>query len=220
MKRALLVLCALLLAALAAGAAPLTVAWSEGQVDIQKGGGWAELSLGDKLDSASKIRLAEGASVELSDGKRKVAITAAGTYVVDTLLKKGALAAQRKAGALDKLGRLVDPKSGASSGTVAAVRGAAVEPAKDSVTWVSDTTDVAAVMEEGRRLVREGDFATAALRFDDAAFASEGEEKDAARYAQAWALAADDSSAQAVKVLREMPSEGTWAGPRDRKSVV
>ena len=39
-------------------------------------------------------------------------------------------------------------------------------------------------------------------------------EKVAASYAEAWALAADESSARAVKILRGMPSSGTWAGPR------
>jgi hypothetical protein len=170
--------------------------------------------MGDKIDSSSTLRLAKGASVELSDGKRKIALTAAGTYVLDSLLKQGAVASKNSSAALDKLGKLVDPKASTGSSTVAAVRGAAIEPAKDTVTWQSDTVDIAAVMDEGRQLVRDGDFANAALKFNEAAEAADGGEKDSAQYAEAWSLAADGSSAQAVKVLRSMPSSGSWAAPR------
>jgi hypothetical protein len=214
MKRLVLVVAAFFLVALASSAAPLTVSWADGSVDVQKGSAWTTVSMGDKVDSSSTLRLGVGASVELTDGKRKMALTAAGTYVLDSLLKQGGDAAKKKASALDKLGKLVDPKASTSTTSVAAVRGAAVEPAKDSVTWMSDSVDVSAIMEEGRKLVRDGDFASAAAKFDEAVFAAEGDEKDSASYAQAWSLAADDSSAKAVKILRGMPDSGQWAGPR------
>ena len=151
---------------------------------------------------------------ELSDGKRKVALTAAGTYALDSLLKQGSASAKNKNGVLDKLGKLVDPKATTGSATVAAVRGAAVEPAKDSVSWMSDSVDIGALMDEGRKLVRDGDFAAAAVKFDEAVNEAEGDEKESASYAEAWALAADDSSARAVKLLRGMSASGIWAGPR------
>jgi hypothetical protein len=215
MKRALLIAISSLIAVLSLSAVPLTVSWADGKVELQKGSAWAAVNMGDKVDSASSLRLAAGASVELTDGKRKVSLTAAGTYVLDSLLKQGgAEAAKKRSGALDKLGKLVDPNATTGATTVAAVRGAAVEPAKDTVTWMSDSVDVAAVMEEGRKLVRDGDFSAAALKFDEAVYAAEGDEKVSASYAEAWALAADDSSARAVKILRGMPSTGVWAGPR------
>lgn len=213
MKRTILVLTAALIAVFSLGAVPLTVSWADGKVDVQKGSSWVVVSMGDKLDSAATVRLGAGASVELTDGKRKVALTASGTYVLDALLKKGGDTA-KKNGALDKLGKLVDPKASTGAATVAAVRGAAVEPPKDSLTWMTDSVDVAAVMDEGRKLVRDGDFAAAAAKFDEAVFAAEGDEKEAANYAEAWALAADESSARAVKILRGMSASGTWAGPR------
>ena len=214
MKRLAVAVLSAFVAVLSLNAVPLTVSWADGKVDLQKGSAWAVVNMGDKLDSSATLRLAAGASVELSDGKRKIAITAAGTYLVDNLLKQGAQASKTRAGALDKLGKLVDPKASTGTSTVAAVRGAAVEPAKDSVTWMSDSVDVTAVMEEGRKLVRDGDFAAAALKFDEAVKAAEGDEKEAASYAKAWALAAADSSARAVKVLRGMANTGIWAGPR------
>ena len=214
MKRLTMVILVAFVALLSLSAVPLTVAWADGKVDLQKGSAWAAVKIGDKLDSSATLRLAAGASVELTDGKRKVALTSAGTYALDSLLKQGAASAKSKTGVLDKLGKLVDPKATTGSATVAAVRGAAVEPAKDSVSWMSDSVDIGAVMDEGRKLVRDGDFAAAAVKFDEAVNAAEGDEKESASYAEAWALAADDSSARAVKLLRGMSASGIWAGPR------
>jgi hypothetical protein len=214
MKRLTFVLISALVAVLSLSAAPLTVSWADGKVEKQKGSTWLAVNMGDQVDSADTLRLAKGASVELTDGKRKVSLTAAGSYQLDALLKQGATASKTKGAALDKLGKLVDPKASAGAATVAAVRGAAIEPTKESVAWASDSADVGAIMEEGRALVRSGDFVNAAAKFGDAAFSAEGDEKDAAVYAQAWSLAACDSSAQAVKLLRGMPSAGVWAGPR------
>ena len=214
MKRLLVTSIVLLLAVLSAAAVPLTVSWADGKVDSQKGSAWKAVAMGDVLDSSVTVRLGPGSSLELSDGKRKVSLTAPGTYALDALLKQGAAASKNKAGTLDKLGKLVDPKASTSASTVAAVRGAAVEPTKDTVSWASDSADVSAIMEEGRKLVRDGDFTAAAGKFHEAAASAEGEDLDSAQYAEAWALAASDSSAHAVKLLRAMPSSGTWAAPR------
>jgi len=214
MKRALLVLCAALLIGVSLAAVPLSVSWTEGRVDLQKGSSWALVGIGDRLDSSSTLRLGAGSSVELSDGTRKVSLTAAGVYVIDSLLKLGADSAKRKTAALAKFGKLVNPKTSTEGSSVAAVRGAAVEPTADSVNWMSDTVDVMAVMDEGRKFARDGEFAAAAAKFDEAVLAAEGDEKETASFAEAWALAADDSFARAVKILRGMAASGTWAGPR------
>ena len=205
----LLVLCA----ALSLSAAPLTVSWADGKVELKNGAAWNAVGMGDQIDSSATIRLAKGASVELSDGKRKVSLTAEGTYVVDNLLKKGAVASKQNEGALNKLGKLVDPQASVGSTTVAAVRGAAIEPAKESTAWQSDV-DVSAIMDEGRQLVRSGDYDKAAAKFGEAVDAADGVDKDAAMYSQSWALAAGDNQARAVKILRAMPVTGNWAGPR------
>jgi hypothetical protein len=214
MKRLIIIVLISFVAALGLYAVPLTVSWADGKVDFKNGGSWVAVNVGDKIDSASTVRLGKGASVELSDGKRKVSLTAEGSYVPDALFKKGAVASKQNTAAMDKLGKLVDPQASVGSTAVAAVRGAAVEPSKETMEWQSDTADLPAVMEEGRRLVRSGDYADAALRFHEASGIAEGVDKDSAMYSEAWALAADDSRAKAVKVLRAMPSSGNWAGPR------
>jgi hypothetical protein len=214
MKRLAFVILTTLVSALALCAVPLTVSWADGKVDFKKGSSWLTVNMGDQIDSASTLRLGKDASVELSDGKRTMSLTAAGIYVLDSLLKQGAIAARKDLSALNKLGKLVDPKASVGSSAVAAVRGEAIETDKDTVTWQSDSVDAAAVMEEGRQLVREGDFADAALKFEEAASAAEGDDKGSAQYAEAWALAAADSSARAVKILRVMSATGSLAGPR------
>jgi hypothetical protein len=212
MKKAFLAVVASLALAASLAAVPLRVAWADGKVERQKGSAWTTVGIGDQVDSSDTLRLAAGASVEITDGKRKVALTAAGVYKLDGLLKQGSEMARKKVGALDKLGKLVDPKASAASSTVAAVRGAA--QGADSVTWMVDEVDVAAAMDEGRALVREGDFSAAAAKFDEAVLAAVGIQKAEAAYAEAWALAADDRTGQAVKLLRGMTSAGKWEGPR------
>jgi hypothetical protein len=213
MKKALAAAVSSLLLAAALYAVPLRVAWVDGKVERQKGAAWASVGIGDQVDSSDTIRLSAGASVEITDGKRKVALTAAGAYKLDTLLKQGSEVARKKVGALDKLGKLVDPKASAASSAVAAVRGGEARGA-DDVTWMVDEVDVAAVMEEGRALVREGDFSAAAAKFDEAVLAAEGEQKAEASYAEAWALAADERTGQAVKLLRSIGGAGRWEAPR------
>jgi hypothetical protein len=213
MKRFTVVVLVAFVAALGLYAVPLTVSWADGKVELKNGTAWTSVSMGDQIDSSATLRLSKGATIELTDGKRKVSLTAEGSYVVDNLLKRGAVASKQNQGALNKLGKLVDPQASVGSTTVAAVRGAAIEPTKDSTAWQSDV-DVGAIMDEGRQLVRAGDYVAASLKFGEAVDVAEGVEKDSAMYSQAWALAAADSQAKAVKILRAMPASGNWAGPR------
>lgn len=214
MKKAILVACAFVMMCATLSAVPLRVVWADGKVERQKGSAWIAVSIGDQIDSADTVRLAAGASVEITDGKRKVAMTAAGLYRLDDILKRGAEIARKKIGTLDKLGKLVDPKASASTTAVAAVRGSKAVNDVDGITWMEDEVDFDAVMSEGRALVRLGEFAAAAEKFDEAVLASEGEKKAEASYAEAWALAAADKSGQAIKLLRGMVSSGAWEGPR------
>jgi hypothetical protein len=216
MKRLTIAVLSTLFAALPLSAVSLTVSWADGNVERQKGSSWVNVVIGDRIDSTAALRLGKGAFVELNDGKRTMSLTAAGTYMLDTLLKQGAIAARKDVGILDKLGKLVDPKAsiGSSAVAVAVVRGEAREPAKDTVDWQSDSVDIAATMDEGRQFVRDGDYENAVLKFGEAASAAEGDDKASAQYAEAWALAANDGTARAVKILRAMPASGRWASPR------
>ncbi|HUX38008.1 MAG TPA: hypothetical protein VMV44_08895 [Rectinemataceae bacterium] len=213
MKRAVLIFAALL-AAFSATALPLSVSWLDGRVDVQKGTIWSPISIGDKVDSSATLRLGQGALVELSGGGRRISITVPGTYGLAAFYGAGLPGDKAGADLLQKMGKLVETGVSSSQTSVAGVRGAAVEPSSDSVTWATDDTDSQAIMDEGRALARDGKYDEAAAKFDQAGQATQGAAKDSAQYAEAWALSAGGSVARAVKLLRAMPASGTWAGPR------
>jgi len=215
MKRSLAFALFALTATLVLSAQVLTVSWADGKVELQRGASWAALNIGDKVDAGTAVlRLGASSSVELSGGQRRISITSAGQFTLATILKQATDSAKPRTAVIDKVGKLVDPKGAEQQAMVGGVRGAAVEPTTESVTWMTDTIDVPATMEEGRVFARSGDFAGAASKFAEAAGAAEGADLDAARYALAWALANDGSFARAVKILRELPATGPWGAPR------
>lgn len=214
MKRSVLLVLFIALAIASLSAVPITASWIDGKVERQVGSTWVVLSLGDKLDSGDTIRLAPDASAEFLGGKQKVALSAAGVFPLEGLFKGGADATKKRTGAVNTLARFVDPTRAPNSTAVGGVRGAAVEPEATALTWATESEDVRPILEDARALARDGKYTEAALRFQDAIAIASGDEKDAAVYGKAWALAADGSTLQAVKALRSMPSSGPWAGPR------
>jgi hypothetical protein len=197
------------------GATPLTVSWVEGKVEKSAGSGWAAINIGDRIDSAETVRLGAQATAEFTDGKRKVAIAAAGTFNLERLLRGGSESAKKRTAVVDKMGKMVDSSIGSGQTSVAGVRGAAVvEPSAEAISWASEGVDVDALMTEAKELAKAGKYPDAAAKFAAAAREAEGEQKDGALYGQAWALAVDGSAIPALKTLRSMPSSGPWAGPR------
>lgn len=194
-------------------AVPLAVTWLDGSAEAQQGSSWVSLSMGDKVDSSSTLRLGSGSSIELRGNGQRLSITAAGTYSLASLLG-AAQATPGRSAAMQKLGKLVDGSVSSDQSTIAGVRGAAIEPAKDSVTWQSEDVDVTSIMDEGRALVRDEKYEDAALKFAEAAESSAGPAREGALYSEAWSYAAAGSGARAVALLRGMSSDGGWAGPR------
>ncbi|MGO8694984.1 MAG: tetratricopeptide repeat protein [Rectinemataceae bacterium] len=199
----------------ALGATPLTVSWIDGRVEKKNGSNWVDLNMGDRLDSASTVRLGPGATAEFVAGERRISLTASGVFVLDSLLKRGTEGAERRSGMLDKLAALVDPTARTTDTTVAGVRGNLIgDQSSGDMTWESDNADVDAIMTSAQQLVRDKHYAEAAEKFGEAAAAADGDKKDNATYGQAWALAANGQTAESVKILRGMSSSGVWAGPR------
>jgi hypothetical protein len=214
MKSSVIFLFCLVLAATVASAFPVSATWIEGQVDRRSGQGWKAVSIGDKLDSSDSVRLGPRALAEFTDGQRRVALSTSGFFALETLFKAGGEQAKQRAGALAKLGKMIDPKAAASAGTVAGVRGAAASPSATS--WVTEEEGASAYAEEALAYARESRFADAAKLFADAASESEGEKKSGYTYSQAWSLAAGGAVLDAVKILRGMPlaEAGVWVAPR------
>jgi hypothetical protein len=214
MKRFIPLAFCLVLCAAAAGAFPVSASWVEGQVDRRVGSAWKAVSMGDKLDSTDSVRLGPKAMAEFTDGQRRVALSAAGSYALDSLFKAGSAQATKRAGAISKLGMMIDPKAAVSAGTVAGVRGAAQTPT--GTAWVTEEEGAPAYVEEALAFARESRFADAAKLFADAAAESEGEQKAGYTYSRAWSLSAGGAVLEALKILRELsPSTtGKWTGPR------
>lgn len=213
MKKVVLAALAAVVVAAAVSALPLSVTWTEGKVEKMKGSAWVAIGAGDSIDSSETVRLGPDSYAEFADGRRKIVLSAPGTFSLDALVKAGADQTKKRSGTVDKLSKLVDPKAQSGQTAVGGVRGA--EAGADTMTWVSeDDEETVSALDAARALAREGRYGEAANRFAEAVSFSEGESKDAALYGQAWALAADGSTLKALKLLRSMPAIGVWAGPR------
>jgi len=202
-KKLLLAGLAMLCCGALAAAAPVTVAFIDGTVQVLSGGSWKALDFGDRFDSSQSVKLEKGAILELStQSGSTVTISAAGTYVVDALLKprteSGAVATV--AAKLEKLA-----KGTASTGTVAGVRG---NPAASAggLMWSGAGVDAEAAFEEAKAAMEAGTYTIAWDRFMEA-LALYGEAEDAngaARSAWHASLAgiAAGSGARALAALR------------------
>lgn len=211
----MLVLTALLALGLLLWATPLTATWIDGKVEKQKGTAWVVVNIGDTVDTADTVRLAKGAMAEFSDGKRKLSLTAAGTFSLDAIAKASADKGAKTSATVQKLATLVAPTSQVQSQTaVGGVRGDLIGAGVDQMSWASDDEDPLVYMDEGKSLAQQAKYDDAASSFGKAAAIADGDDKDKALYSQAWALSAGGSSARAIKLLRGMSSVGPWAGPR------
>lgn len=192
--------------------APLTVSWVEGTVDVRSGTTWAELDVGDTVDSAASVRLGPGSFAEFLLGTRKISLSAAGTYKLESLVSSTASHQSSRISIVDKMGRFVNNQAPRST-VVAGVRGA-FEGGQEKATWVVDEDDPETLAEAGRVLVSQKHYAEAAAKFASASEGALGDKRDEYLYSQAWCLAASDDAIGAIKILRPMPASGAYGIPR------
>ena len=237
MKRLMLALL-VFMAATAAFASNLTATWIEGTVERKQGSSWTAIKLGDIVKSSDVIRLAASSTAEFSDGRQKVTLTAPGTFSLSAMLRAGASQDKRKASLFDRLARILSPDRKPSQEAVGGVRGKA-QAGSETTPWVGGDGEADAVssatgdsgedaaaeaaalaaknaglLSAAWDLVKAKDYAKAAAQFGSVVETADGGMKVEALYGQAWALEASGSTISAIKILRSMPSEGVWAGPR------
>lgn len=212
MKRSIFLALIALCAGALSFAVPLTASWIEGDVFLRVGSGWKEIQPGDKLDSASTIRLGLNSFAEFSAGARKIAVTSEGTFNLDALLSASASQAQKRSNVVDKMGRMVAGQAPRST-VVAGVRGD-FEGAPEKTNWAVDDDDPETLAEEAEALLSRKQYAAAAKKFGEAASGAIGDKRDEYAYSQAWALAAAEDAIGAIKVLRPMKPSGAYAVPR------
>ena len=235
MKR-LMIAAFVFMAATAAFASNLTATWIEGTVERKQGSSWSAIKLGDIVKSSDVIRLGAASTAEFSDGRQKVTLTAAGTFALSAMLRAGASQDKRKASLFDRLALILSPDRKPAQDAVGGVRGKA-QDGSAATPWVDGETDAVSsatgdsgedaaaaaaalatknsgLLSAAWDLVKAKDYAKAAAQFGSVAESADGGMKVEALYGQAWALVASGSTIPAIKILRSMPSEGVWAGPR------
>ena len=226
------------MAATAAFASNLTATWIEGTVERKQGPSWTAIKLGDIVKSSDVVRLADSSTAEFSDGRQKVTLTAAGTFSLSAMLRAGASQDKRKASLLDRLARILSPDRKPTQDAVGGVRGAAKDES-GATPWVDGDGEAdavsaatgdsgedpaaeaaalaaknAGIISAAWDFVKAKDYRKAAEQFGSVVATAQGGMKVEALYGQAWSLEASGSTISAIKLLRSMPSEGAWAGPR------
>ncbi|HCM28873.1 MAG: hypothetical protein A2Z99_19060 [Treponema sp. GWB1_62_6] len=212
MKRSLSFVFILIACSLVAFAVPLTASWVEGDVSVKTGAAWKELSMGDKVDSASFVRLSSDSMAEFLAGGRRISLSAEGTYNLDDLLKNMAAKQADGNSAAAKMSRMVSGEKPRST-VVAGVRGD-FEGAPAETTWAEDEAGPEELAADARAQVKAGAYRQAATLFAEAAGEALGDARDEYRYGQAWSLSMDGDAIGAIRALRDIPSAGPWAGPR------
>lgn len=211
-KRLVLAFLVMVMCAVALAAAPVKVAFVDGTVHVLSGGAWKPLDFDDEFDSAQSVRLGPGAILELSvKSGSSVTISAAGTYVVDALLKPRTepSAVSTVAAKLEKLA-----KGGTGSGSVAGVRGAAADSA-GGLMWSDAGVDAEAAFQEAQDAMSAGTYSIAWDLFMQAISLYDEAEDPTGASRSAWhaslAGLAAGSGARALAALRSASPDDAGA---------
>jgi tetratricopeptide (TPR) repeat protein len=157
----------------------IEIEYLDGYLDIQDGGEWYELYIGDVISDADTIRLDDDSVAELAISGNKLTLTKPGVYVVAELIK--ASGESRSFGIASVIGSKIrsivqEPKQAHTA--VMGVRGSKSD---DKLEWMSG--DTAELLETGKDRLAEGEFADALEVFEEAYdFADPSEETEVLFY--------------------------------------
>jgi tetratricopeptide (TPR) repeat protein len=195
-----IILGVLLLAAVGLPAQDLRIEYTEGLVELSTGGGWKELSPGDRLAPNARIRLSADGLLELVQGSTRLSVSQPGTYLVSDLL-----AASKKVASwqLSQVvgGKLKGAVAGGAKGDGTAamgVRGAAAGAA--SIEWVESSGSEEA-LAEGRSLMEAGRYDEALKVLQEALQEAYAGEEGTFLYFIATAYSRQQRTAQALRTL-------------------
>lgn len=205
MKRFFALFCALALG-ISAWAIPLTVTWVDGKVELQKGSAWVALREGDVVDSASTLRLVNKSSIlELANGKQKIVLSSAGTYILDSVIKASAAQGQKSTATVDKLAKLVGPAQAGQTAT-GGVRGDLIGDAVLRIDYDDGLNDTRLELQKAVDLNTQQKYKEAIDLFEKVKKDASTDSLilTAAMYGQACSYVALGSNARAIKLLREV----------------
>lgn len=191
-------------------AADIAVTYLEGQAQIQKGSGWGDLAIGDKVPQEAVLRLGDASYLELSAGGSTISLNQAGTYSLRDLLS---LASKVHSGGTLKaitgsLSRLLNGPAQVQT----AVMGARGAKQGEQTEWVESDADVFRI--EGLDALDRGDYANAIAQFHQAVAAADPDELPQITYDLAYAYSVSGDTRDSIKTLADVRPTGgeSWAG--------
>jgi len=179
----------------------LMVEYLEGILEVGQGSNWLEVDIGDTIPQNSYLRLSDNGLAELSAGAVTITLNKDGTFSVETLLTSGREVAAWNISSLvnSKLGRLISPDQQQST-AVMGVRGDAA--GEEELTWMEEGEEY---LEEGKELIRTGDYEEAIEVLQEGAdYSFSDEEKEEYNFYIASAYALEGKSAPALLMLTDM----------------
>ncbi len=193
-------------------ALPMSVTFLEGTVELKTAASWTEINEGDRIDSASSIRLSKDSFIEFVAGNRKIVLSSEGTYSLASVLTAPAGDKGKTNTVINKFSKLMN-KEAPRSTAVAGVRGD-FEGNPEETLWVDDeeeAIDPEIPATEGRLLFDSNRFAEAAEKFGIAEKAAPEGERELYSYSRAVAAASAGDAITSIKVLRTMSPSGSLA---------
>jgi len=139
------------------------VQFIDGFLEVKDGNTWQKLSPGDSVSNEAVIRVGKNTVVELSCEKSKYTLTQAGTYLIDSLIKKGSRALNTESFIMRTIRNLFHQQSPGKS-SILGVRGA--EAPQEGISWFDD--EFSEYIETGKEYLEEEKYGKAKDSFSDA----------------------------------------------------
>ncbi len=166
-RRSLFVLALLAVTTLLFGQ-EFVVEYIDGYLDVDDGGSWYELYIGDVVSQLDTLRLDEGSYAELSSGSMTIRLTRPGTYFVGDLVSTARRTASSGVGGLvlGRVGRLTGQQEEQEQTAAGGVR-ASEAVNQNQPTWAGGES-VDELIDQGLALLQQGEYQDAYWLFQEA----------------------------------------------------
>lgn len=196
MKRTLISMVVLVLAAVAVGAQNLTISYVEGHVELQRGQSWQELNIGDSIPANATVRLGADSYLEIAGGAQTISLSQSGSYAVNRLLSDSRQ--MSSAGVGSALSARLVALFGTPT-TKSATMGVRAKKAEDDngISWV--TSDAQVYVDSGKEYIKSGDYQKAVDELKQAVDYATGGELPEAQYYLGYAYSLAGNTRDALK---------------------
>ncbi len=203
MKRIILI--PLLLVATIVMGQEFMVEYVDGYLDVDDGGRWYELYIGDLVSASDTVRLGDNSYAELSDGVITIKLTRSGTYDIGQLSASARRTESSGIGGLvlGRIGRLTGQQDQQTETTAGGVR-ASEAVNQNQPTWAGGES-VDELIENGLGLLNQGEFQDAYWVFQEAYdYALDDDEYAKSLFYYGYGAALIGSPGEAFKLLEEV----------------